>query len=173
MSEVRREALPTGFMYGNEVPRTPYKPKPQHAPSQRPPEEPPELYCLADALDIFRARMTVRKKDNVTLKHGRVGVIFEHEITKKVYLVMFKRSTYLRFARHFEVPEQGVGVVCNMKLVAWAAGEGIELVAIFSDGACYSIPAMTFWEYYEQYKTDVKHIPGEIASPLELWNRMF
>ena len=172
----RRQQLPDGFRYGDQVPPEHYQPPPPPARRRRTSGPPPELNCLSDALTMFRTRMPVTKKEDVKLANARVGVLYVHTGNAKTYLVMFKRELYRNFARHFpEVPEEerAEGVLCNMKLVGWAATQSIELVAIFADGRAYSMPALEFWDYYGKYGTDVKHAPGEIATPISRWSRVF
>lgn len=172
-----RRELPEGFLYGDEVTQTQHGPLP-YAPRRRrsTPPTPPEVNCLSDALQLFQRRMPVRKREDVKLSRARIGATYVHEGTGKIYLVMFKREPYLKFGRHFpNLPEgeRGEGVLCNLKLVAWAAGEGIVLVVIFSDARAYDIPALEFWDYYEANGTDVKHAPGEIAIPRAKFRRLF
>ncbi len=173
-----RRELPEGFLYGDEVARSQYVPPPRAQPRRRrrSPPTPPEVHCLSDALQLFQNRMPVKKREDVKLSRARIGATYVHDGTGVVYLVMFKREPYLKFGRHFpDLPEEerGEGILCNLKLVAWAAGEGITLVVIFPDARAYDIPALEFWDYYEKNGTDVAHAPGEIAISRSKWKRLF
>lgn len=123
--------------------------------------------------------MPVDKLDDVKLTNARVAATYQHKGTGRIYLVMFKRDVYRHFARHFpNIPEKDVaerreGMICNYKLVAWAAGENLILVVLFPDARAYLMEALDFWNYYEKHGTDVKHAPGEIATPLSKWARLF
>lgn len=172
-----QQKLPTGFQFAEELPPSKEEDvdlRHHEAPKrQRKPGE-PKVYTLGHAFDIFRAHVAgSRKLKDVKLAGARVGGIFVIPGGTK-YLVLYKRERYRFFSRHFpDVPEKGHGIIANMKLVHWAAMEGIRIATIFPDGTCYWINAMKFWEFYEKYGTELQRLPGEIACGFSMWTRKF
>jgi len=133
----------------------------------------PEVRTLGDALEEFKRQVpSALKMRDVILKGARVGAIFE--VTGGKMLVLYKREKYRFFSRHFpNAPGDGPGIIANMKLVHWAAMEGIRIATVFPDASCYWMDAMEFWKFYEKYGTEVSSLPGEIASPFENWTQLF
>ena len=161
--------LPEGFKKGDQVPDTHYRPRPE----AKRKKSVLEIQTLQDALDYFKAvTPNAVKGKKVMLKKSRVGVTFH--ISGKVHLLLFKRDMYRQFGKHFpDIPEEDKtqGMICNLKLVGWAAAANIEIVVVFPSREIYSIQGDRFWEYYDKYHTDVQHAPGEIASPIGLWKK--
>lgn len=158
-----------GFAHASELLRGRYEPPPQQ-------EEEPVVVNLRDALDLFQVRIFCLKVNDVKLEGDRIGAVFERPQTEERYLVLFKREFYYRFSNHFpKLPSEnkGYGMLANIKLVHWCALEGIKMAAIMPDGKCYVIDGLEFWRFYEKYKTDSPHIKEEIASPLNMWSRLF
>ena len=88
--------------------------------------------------------------------------------------VVFKRDWYKNFGRHFPGVDPGWGQISNLKLLWSLQRKGIsKLVAVMPGGVAYSIPVRTFLRYYDEFKTDVPHLPGEIASPIKMWTREY
>ena len=139
---------------------------------QRKPDD-PEVWSLAHALERFRLQVkSATKERNIKLGGSRVGAVFA--VPEGKVLVLYKREKYRFFSRHFpNAPGKGEGIIANMKLVHWAAMEGIKIATIFPDGSCYSLDSMEFWRFYEKYGTEVKSLPGEIATPFENWTKMW
>jgi len=175
--------LPEGFRYANDLPvksRSDWEPLPPEAyekPKRRPSQEEldrQKVNTLKEALRRFRSRKPgAHKVTDVNFEGARIGALFE-DLNER-YLVMFKREFYRSFSDHFpDVPQKGYGVVTAKKIVGWAADEGIIIAAIFPSGRCYSIDGYDFWLFYEEYKTDCRHLKGEeIAAPLEAFKREF
>lgn len=160
--------LPPGFTRADEMPPAVANEEQKRKPGER------EVYTLRDALDLFRENIPCRTLSDVKLEGIRVGVIFIKEASNEKYLVLFKREPYYHFSKHFpDVPTKGYGMIANLKLVHWCALEGIRMAAILKDGRCYWIDSWEFYTFYEKHKTDLKAIPGEIASPLSMWKRLF
>ena len=141
-------------------------------------EDRSRVNTLREALARWkRKRPGSLKIDDIQFEGARIGTLYSWQGVEKLpkrYLVMFKREFYHSFSRHFpEVPDKGFGIVTAKKIVGWAADQDIIIASVFPDGRCYSVHAYDYWLYYEQYKTDVAHLPGEIAYPLELANRDF
>ena len=136
--------------------------------------EPPAIGTLPDALVLFQERISSRKLNEVTLNGKRVGCVFIKDGTNEKFLVLYKREKYLYFGKHFpKVPDGGQAIITSMKLVHWCAMEDIKLVTIFPDGSAYWADAMEFWKFYEKWDTEHPYIPGEIALPFRMWNRLW
>ncbi len=180
MSEGVKE-LPEGFRYANELPdKDRWEPLPPEAyekprRNHRTIDEADlaRVNTLREALRRFRAKKPGAKKTiDINFKGARVGALFEDG--GEQYFVMFKREFYRHFSQHFpEVPQKGFAVITAKQIVNWAADKGILIAAIFPSGRCYSIDGYDFWLFYEEYKTEVKHLEDEIACPLEMWKRLF
>lgn len=89
--------------------------------------------------------------------------------------VTLKRDWYKNFSFHFpQCPEKGWGQITSLKLLRCCEQQGISwLVAVMPNGVGYKIEVSEFLRYYEQYKTEVPHLPGEVAAPIKMWKRMF
>lgn len=170
--------LPKGFVYGNKVKPDGKKWEPESPDAfekrrRRPVMGPPQIDALQDAIQVFRARMDVTKLDDVVLGGLRVGVLFRQLSTGERYLLLFKRAPYYQFSNHFPLaPNGGYGMICNLKLVHWAALEDITIAAMMPDGKTYAIVAKEFYDYYEENETEVPHMDGEIATPFKMWRRL-
>lgn len=180
MSEGVKE-LPEGFRYANELPdKDKWEPLPPEAyekPRRRnrtiDDADLSRVNTLREALRRFRAKKPGAKRViDINFKGARVGTLFEDGLEQ--YFVMFKREFYRHFSKHFpEIPQKGFAVITAKQIVNWAADKGIRIAAIFPSGRCYSIDGYDFWLFYEEYKTDCKHLEDEIACPLEMWKRVF
>ena len=134
---------------------------------------PQNVKNLQEALQIFAMRTQVRKKDDVILDGARIGATYVNRRGEK-QLLLFKREPYFMFGRHFpDVPEQGHGIPCNIKLVHWCYMNDATIMVLMGNGYCYSISGKKFWEYYEKYDTELPHAPGEIAAPFCFFDRIF
>lgn len=91
------------------------------------------------------------------------------------YCVTYKRDWYRSFSLHFPyVPDKGYGQITSLNLLLYCQKNGIgKLVAVMPQGVAYVIDIDTFLSYYQRYKTDVPHLPGEVASPARLWTRLY
>jgi len=168
-----------GFKFASELPRTQPKWEPQPEESYKPKKKvkegpAPRVESLREAIELFRYEADATKLDDVALEGSRVAALFRRDSDNKGFVVMFKREFYKHFSRHFmHVPDQGYGVLANHKLVHWAALQGYAIAAVFPDSRAYWIDALDFIRYYEEYETECPNLPGEIATPLKLWTRMF
>lgn len=129
---------------------------------------------LREAIQVFKYEVDATKLQDVTLEGRRVAALFRRDSDDTTFVVMFKREFYIHFSKHFmHVLEEGYGLLANHKLVHWAALEGHRIAAVFPDGRAYWIDAMEFIKYYEEYETECPKLPGEIATPLSMWKRLF
>ena len=132
------------------------------------------IESLREALELFKYTAGATLMQELKLEGDRIAGLFRIDGTDKTYVVMYKREFYLYFSRHFmHVPHQGYGVLCNHKLVYFAAMYDHRIAAVFPDGRCYWIDGMEFQLYFEEYETECPKLPGEIATPLSKWERLF
>ena len=136
------------------------------------PRFPQNIRDLQAAMEVFTHSKKVTKGDDVILDGARVGVVYRDQLGQK-YLLLFKREAYFMFSRHFNVPEKGHGIPCNMKLVHWCYMNDVLITVIMGNGYCYTITGKQFWDYYEKYNTELPHAPGEIAAPFSFFTREF
>ena len=137
---------------------------------------PIKVRSLAQAIRIFETKLYGKVKilQDVIFEGARIGRYYKNELTGEKILLVFKREYYFMFSRHFpDVPEKGYGVMNSVKLTHWAALQDAKIAAMFQDGRCFKIDGLEFYRYYEKYGTDVMAVPGEIASPLSLWESAF
>lgn len=132
------------------------------------------IESLREALELFKYTAGATLTQELNLQGDRVAGLFRIDGSGKTYVVMYKREFYLYFSKHFmHVPHRGYGVLCNHNLVYFAALHGHRIAAVFPDGRCYWIDGMTFQKYFEEYETECPKLPGEIATPLSKWERLF
>ena len=93
-------------------------------------------------------------------------------------LIQFKREYYRNFAYHFpEVKKEdgssyGWAQIMSLSSLNRAIIEGIDkIVFITPDGKMYSCYSQLFKKFYLKNKTDVPHLEGEIAMPLDFFER--
>lgn len=91
------------------------------------------------------------------------------------YCVTFKRGWYHDFSYHFpQVPDKGYGQITSLNLLLVCEKEHIAwLVAVMPNGTGYKIEVLSFLKYWKTYGTNVPHLPGEVAAPIKMWERMF
>lgn len=171
--------LPKGFKLASNLeekrsemwhqqPEEAYKPKRARK------DAPRRVESLREAIQVFKYKVDATKLRDIQLEGKRVAALFRRDSDSVTFVVMFKREFYIHFSKHFmHVPDEGYGVLGNHKLVHWAAMDGHRIVAMFPDGRAYWIDAMEFIKYYEEYETECPKLPGEIATPLSHWARLF
>lgn len=98
----------------------------------------------------------------------------------KKYFVMFKREYYRNFSAHFPhvVKEDGSahgwGQVMNESLLKIAAHNKTDyLVFITPDAVAYRCEPSRFYSFAVEFQTHVPHLYGEVAMPLQFFERMF
>lgn len=132
------------------------------------------IESLRETLELFKYTVGATMLQELKLEGDRVAGLFRVDGSGQTYVVMYKREFYLYFSRHFmHVPDQGYGVLCNHKLVYFAAMHDHRIAAVFPDGRCYWMDGLAFQKYYEEYETECPKLPGEIATPLSKWERLF
>jgi len=94
-------------------------------------------------------------------------------------LIQFKREYYRNFVYHFpDVKKEdgksyGWAQIMSLSSLNRALIEDIEkLVFITPDGKMYSCYTRLFKNFYLKNKTDVPHLKGEIAMPLDFFERV-
>ena len=164
MADNARSIRANGFRFANEYSQEPIQPDKVRD----------NIESLKEALEVFKYNAGATLIQEISLEGARVGALFRRDGTGKTYVVLYKREFYLYFSRHFmHVPERGYGVLCNHKLVYFAALNDHRIAAVFPDGRCYWIDGLKFQRYFEEYETECPKIPGEIATPLSMWERLF
>lgn len=95
------------------------------------------------------------------------------------FLVMFKREFYRAFQDHFpgllnrndnpfgfaQVMSKSLLFAAESRMVDW-------LVFVMPDGKAYKCATGQFIIFYRKNRTDVPHLPGEVAMPLEYFERV-
>ena len=133
-----------------------------------------KIESLRETLELFKYKVGATLLKEINLEGERVAALFRKDGTEETYVVMYKREFYLYFSKHFmHVPDKGYGVLCNHNLVYFAALNDHRIAAVFPDGRCYWCSGMVFQRYYEEYDTECTRLPGEIATPLSKWERLF
>ena len=94
-------------------------------------------------------------------------------------LVQFKREYYRNFAYHFPDVKKtdgkpyGWAQIMSLSSLNRAIVEDIEkVIFITPDGKMYSCYSNLFKKFYLKNKTDVPHLEGEIAMPLDFFERV-
>ena len=128
---------------------------------------------LQDAIEWFLHNKNMTRQRPMILHGARVGVLYKDKRTDRKWLLLFKREAYFMFGRHFPSAPQGHGIPCNMKIVHWCYVNDVTIAVIMGNGYCYSISGKKFWEFYEEYQTEIPHAPGEIAAPFSFFYREF
>ena len=100
-------------------------------------------------------------------------------IRGKRSLVQFKREYYHNFAHHFPDVKKpdgkpyGWAQIMSLKSLNRAIVEDIEkVIFITPDGKMYSCYTNQFKKFYLKNETDVPHLEGEIAMPLDFFERL-
>jgi hypothetical protein len=95
------------------------------------------------------------------------------------YLVQFKREYYRSFSHHFPNIKKvdgtafGWATIMSLTTLNMALTKEISRVMFITpDRKIYSCYANLFKRFYEKYKTNVPHLPGEVAMPLEYFERL-
>lgn len=162
MTDNSRVVRQNGFRFANELTQEPIQPVEG------------KVESLREALEFFKYSANATLLREIHLEGARVAAVFRCDDDDTTYVVMYKREFYLYFSKHFmHVPHQGYGVLCNHSLVYYAALNGHRIAAVFPDRRCYFIDGMEFQEYFEEYETECPKLPGEIATPLSKWKRLF
>ena len=112
-----------------------------------------------------------------------IGRFDDNSIVAKIKgtrsLIQFKREYYRNFAYHFpDVKKEdgksyGWAQIMSLSSLNRAIIEDIEkIIFITPDGKMYSCYTNLFKKFYLKNKTDVPHLVGEIAMPLDFFERV-
>lgn len=110
------------------------------------------------------------------LRINDVGYVFR--VGGEKALVMFKRELYHNFRYHFpdilkpSGTHYGYGQIMSRKMLEYACSCLDWVYFITEDGKVYRCRPMLFYKFYLKYHTDVPHLPGEVALPIELFERV-
>ena len=131
---------------------------------------------LDEALRDFQNKTGFRRIRFLYKKDIKLGAVFMRpEKPFEKYAVTFKRDWYKDFGFHFpKCPDRGRGQITSLNLLLYCEKEHIAyVVAVMPNGVAYKIVALEFLNYYRQHHTSVLHLPGEVASPIKMWIRLY
>ena len=104
-------------------------------------------------------------------------VVIQHQ--GKTYLLQFKREYYRSFSFHFPAIKKkdgrnyGYAQIMSLETLNRAVSANInKLVFATPDGKMYCCEPMVFKNFVDANKTEVPHLKGEVAMPLELFHRL-
>lgn len=131
----------------------------------------PRIRNKFEALVAFKTH----KPNSVVFREFDFGYLISYQ--NKRYLLMFKRDFYKSFKHHFKhIPEMrnyGYAQIMNLSMLKMAIEDGIEYVAFaMPTGNIYQCNPRLFLKFYEKYHTEVPHLKGEVALPLNFFERL-
>ena len=94
------------------------------------------------------------------------------------HLVMFKRDYYKNFGKHFQGVKKengktyGWGQIMSASLLDTACNNCGWVVFITPDGKIYRCRPLLFKKFVQKYGTEVPHLKGEVAMPLDYFERV-
>ncbi|MCJ7816554.1 MAG: hypothetical protein MUP55_01730 [Candidatus Aenigmarchaeota archaeon] len=95
------------------------------------------------------------------------------------YLAMFKREYYKNFKYHFPHCKKPTGTdygwaqIMSLSLLKLALMRNVkEIVFITPDAKAYACTPADFMSFYKQHTTNVPHLAGEVAMPLDNFRRV-
>lgn len=125
---------------------------------------------MSQALEQFKSL----RNDARVYQPASFGYFVESK--SETYFVMFKRDFYKRFRQHFSGPEFehfGYAQIMNLELLNEIVERDIDwIVFVMPDGKAYRANPRLFKKFHEKYKTDVPHLVGEVALPLNFFERI-
>ena len=111
------------------------------------------------------------------LKRVRQAVVVKSE--DATYMVMFKREYYQAFQNHFpniikdDGKPYGYAQIMSIELLYWALRNKITyLVFVTPDRKIYKCRPIIFKKFVEKHHTEVPHLLGELALPLDYFERV-
>jgi|TARA_Y100000310_G_scaffold344207_1_gene455726 hypothetical protein len=129
---------------------------------------------LTDALIQFRVKHPEAKI------FGKIGSGLVIDYDNYFHLFQFKRELYHNFKYHFpEVKKDdgkhyGYAQIMSLEILKRAINDWKvdKLIFALPDGKFYTCFAMLFLNFYKKNNTEVPHIPGEIAMPLDFFEAL-
>lgn len=97
------------------------------------------------------------------------------------YLMMFKREYYQNFKYHFPNIKKdngknyGWAQIMSKSLLDYACKETTNIdwiLCVTPDGKAYKCPPMLFKRFSTKHGTDVPHLQGEVAMPLDMFDAL-
>jgi hypothetical protein len=107
------------------------------------------------------------------------GVVFSHSTGK--YFVMYKREYYKNFKHHFpevlksDGKSYGWAQIMTRELLNYSAHDdsGIDwILFVTPDGKAYRAASRLFKRFVDKHNTEVPHLKGEVAMPLDYFNNL-
>jgi hypothetical protein len=133
-----------------------------------------QINSLKEAINHLKA--TTGKKLRIIKGLGKGMVI---ALDRELYLVMFKREFYGAFGSHFPNLKNhkgntyGFAQVMSKSMLDEVCSMNVDfLVFIIPNGHAYKCPPNLFKRYSEKYETSVPHLKGEVAMPLDYFERV-
>ena len=108
-------------------------------------------------------------------------VAYEMIYNDEKYLVMFKREYYKNFKYHFQHIKKSNGKsygwaqIMSRSLLDYACKQSSDvdwILFITPDGKAYKCPPLLFKKFSEKYDTEVPHLQGEVALPLDMFDAL-
>lgn len=132
-----------------------------------------EIKSVGEALGLMRKLFPKME----VIKQAGPGI--EVRVGEDRYLIMHKREYYKSFKLHFpnvlkdNESSYGYAQIMTKELLEQAISSGVHwVVFVTPDARAYRCAAMLFKKFYDKYHTDVPHLPGEIAMPLDYFERV-
>jgi hypothetical protein len=107
------------------------------------------------------------------------GIIFNH--AKGRFFMMYKREYYKNFKYHFpEVLKEdgkpyGWAQIMSLELLNYCAHDSNSIdwvLFVTPDGRAYKSAARLFKKFVDRYNTEVPHLKGEVAMPLDYFQNL-
>lgn len=128
--------------------------------------------------DLTEATIELKKYiDFKTFKQHGAGVLISDK--SEDYYFMFKREYYRNFNKHFpEVKKDdgksyGWAQIMSKRLLNEVIALDIPWILFMdTEGKVYRIASKLWRNFVQMYDTEVPHIEGEVAIPLDFFERM-
>jgi len=133
-----------------------------------------ELKTLTDAFIYFR------KNHPEARIFGKMKAGLLIDFDKEFHLFQFKREMYHNFGFHFphikkpDGKHYGWAQIMSLEMLKQAIDKWKvdKLIFALPNGKFYTCYAQQFLQFYRKNDTDVPHIEGEIALPLEFFESL-
>lgn len=133
-----------------------------------------KIHDLHSAIDYIKRilamnRGEIIKREERTNQYRKFGVPVITDRGK--YFITFKRSYYKLFSEHFKLPYRVEGQIANKELMIELARGDFTYIVVMPDTKVYEVKAKDWMDYYNRRQTDVPHLRGEIAYPMNKFIR--